>query len=255
MEIITWTHSLVALKVAKDVSIRLHSQLDSVEKKRSGLEQENEELRVRLQDLEVARQVLQQEIDKVGRPRGEAELGGSLTTGPLPHYHPFLSILALLEGLRKFWPRSRLSFSFSSAHSPSTGPPLLRSGLDFTPATPLALQGRSLLCQVWPIKKLDERKERNICQPRWTQAKHSQRSFQSKYARFNYKKSRLWVRHVWHPQNRYKVLTRCQRIVAPPQPPFAYHLLCSASGGFMAVALAQGPGSPDLLSGFWRLDG
>uniref|UniRef100_A0A3Q4I520 Microtubule crosslinking factor 2 n=1 Tax=Neolamprologus brichardi TaxID=32507 RepID=A0A3Q4I520_NEOBR len=44
--------------------IRLHSQLDSVEKKRSRLEQENEELRVRLQDLEVAKQVLQQEIDK-----------------------------------------------------------------------------------------------------------------------------------------------------------------------------------------------
>ncbi|XP_047433610.1 protein SOGA1 isoform X2 [Mugil cephalus] len=52
------------VKVAKDVSIRLHSQLDSVEKKRSRLEQENEDLRVRLQDLEVARQVLQQEIDK-----------------------------------------------------------------------------------------------------------------------------------------------------------------------------------------------
>lgn len=51
--------------MAKDVSIRLHSQLDSVEKKRSRLEQENEELRVRLQDLEVAKQVLQQEIDKV----------------------------------------------------------------------------------------------------------------------------------------------------------------------------------------------
>lgn len=48
------------------MSIRLHSQLDSVEKKRSRLEQENEELRVRLQDLEVAKQVLQQEIDKVG---------------------------------------------------------------------------------------------------------------------------------------------------------------------------------------------
>uniref|UniRef100_G3NPZ7 Suppressor of glucose, autophagy associated 1 n=1 Tax=Gasterosteus aculeatus aculeatus TaxID=481459 RepID=G3NPZ7_GASAC len=46
--------------------IRLHSQLDSVEKKRSRLDQENEELRVRLQDLEVAKQVLQQEIDKVG---------------------------------------------------------------------------------------------------------------------------------------------------------------------------------------------
>lgn len=53
-------------QVAKDVSIRLHSQLDSVEKKRSRLDQENEELRVRLQDLEVAKQVLQQEIDKVG---------------------------------------------------------------------------------------------------------------------------------------------------------------------------------------------
>ncbi|XP_067383041.1 microtubule cross-linking factor 2 isoform X2 [Channa argus] len=52
------------VKVAKDVSIRLHSQLDSVEKKRSDLEQENEELRVRLQDMEVAKQVLQQELDK-----------------------------------------------------------------------------------------------------------------------------------------------------------------------------------------------
>uniref|UniRef100_A0A1A7XK91 SOGA family member 3a n=2 Tax=Iconisemion striatum TaxID=60296 RepID=A0A1A7XK91_9TELE len=52
------------VKVAKDVSIRLHSQLDSVEKKRSRLEEENEELRVRLQELEVTKQVLQQEIDK-----------------------------------------------------------------------------------------------------------------------------------------------------------------------------------------------
>ncbi|XP_057716508.1 protein SOGA1 isoform X2 [Corythoichthys intestinalis] len=52
------------VKVAKDVSIRLHSQLDSGEKKRARLEEENEELRTRLQDLEVAKQVLQQEIDK-----------------------------------------------------------------------------------------------------------------------------------------------------------------------------------------------
>ncbi|XP_029013005.1 protein SOGA1 isoform X2 [Betta splendens] len=52
------------VKVAKDVSIRLHSQLDCVEKKRNDLEQENEEMRVRLQDLEVAKQVLQQELDK-----------------------------------------------------------------------------------------------------------------------------------------------------------------------------------------------
>uniref|UniRef100_A0A4W5M2B8 Microtubule crosslinking factor 2 n=1 Tax=Hucho hucho TaxID=62062 RepID=A0A4W5M2B8_9TELE len=44
--------------------IRLHNELDSVEKKRGRLEQENEELRVRLQDLEVAKQVLQAEMEK-----------------------------------------------------------------------------------------------------------------------------------------------------------------------------------------------
>uniref|UniRef100_A0A8D3CUT2 Suppressor of glucose, autophagy associated 1 n=1 Tax=Scophthalmus maximus TaxID=52904 RepID=A0A8D3CUT2_SCOMX len=62
------------VKVAKDVSIRLHNQLDSVEKKRSRLEKENEELRGRLQDLEVAKQVLQQEIDKVGSNRPKLSL-------------------------------------------------------------------------------------------------------------------------------------------------------------------------------------
>lgn len=59
------------------MSIRLHSQLDSVEKKRSRLEQENEELRTRLQDLEVAKQVLQQEIDKVGSKYRDCELSGN----------------------------------------------------------------------------------------------------------------------------------------------------------------------------------
>ncbi|XP_051947820.1 protein SOGA1-like [Xyrauchen texanus] len=52
------------VKVAKDVSIRVHNELDAVEKKRSRLEQENEELRVRLQELEVAKQVLQAEMEK-----------------------------------------------------------------------------------------------------------------------------------------------------------------------------------------------
>ncbi|XP_072512639.1 microtubule cross-linking factor 2 isoform X2 [Salminus brasiliensis] len=52
------------VKVAKDVSIRLHSELETVEKKRSRLEQENEELQVKLQDLEVAKQVLQAELEK-----------------------------------------------------------------------------------------------------------------------------------------------------------------------------------------------
>lgn len=50
--------------MAKDVSIRLHNELDTVEKKRSRLEQENEELQVKLQDLEVAKQVLQAELEK-----------------------------------------------------------------------------------------------------------------------------------------------------------------------------------------------
>ncbi|XP_036386718.1 protein SOGA1-like [Megalops cyprinoides] len=52
------------LKVAKDVSIRLHGELESVERKRAQLEQENEELRERLQDLEVTSQVLQAEMNR-----------------------------------------------------------------------------------------------------------------------------------------------------------------------------------------------
>lgn len=52
------------------MSIRLHNELDTVEKKRSRLEQENEELRVKLQDLEVAKQVLQAEMEKAREVRG-----------------------------------------------------------------------------------------------------------------------------------------------------------------------------------------
>lgn len=51
------------------MSIRLHNELDAVEKKRSRLEQENEELRVKLQDLEVAKQVLQAEMEKTREVR------------------------------------------------------------------------------------------------------------------------------------------------------------------------------------------
>uniref|UniRef100_A0A8C6LEW7 Microtubule crosslinking factor 2 n=1 Tax=Nothobranchius furzeri TaxID=105023 RepID=A0A8C6LEW7_NOTFU len=70
------------VKVAKDVSIRLHSQLDSVEKKRSRLEKENEELRVRLQELEVAKQVLQQEIDKNSQKKGGARANNKADKKP-----------------------------------------------------------------------------------------------------------------------------------------------------------------------------
>ncbi|XP_051961525.1 protein SOGA1-like [Xyrauchen texanus] len=52
------------IRVAKSVSLRLHSELESIQKKNSRLEWENEELRERLQDLEVAKQVLQAEMDK-----------------------------------------------------------------------------------------------------------------------------------------------------------------------------------------------
>ncbi|KAM7404402.1 hypothetical protein PAMP_011747 [Pampus punctatissimus] len=72
------------VKVAKDVSIRLHSQLDSGEKKRSRLEQENEELRVRLQDLEVAKQVLQQEIDKNSQKKRGARPNNKSDKKPTP---------------------------------------------------------------------------------------------------------------------------------------------------------------------------
>ncbi|KAM4738233.1 microtubule cross-linking factor 2 isoform 2-T2 [Anableps anableps] len=72
------------VKVAKDVSIRIHSQLDSVEKKRSRLEQENEELRVRLQDLEVAKQVLQQELDKNSQKKRGARSSNKPDKKPAP---------------------------------------------------------------------------------------------------------------------------------------------------------------------------
>ncbi|KAK7129098.1 hypothetical protein R3I94_017343 [Phoxinus phoxinus] len=52
------------IRVAKSVSLRLHSELEAIQKKNSQLEWENEELRERLQDLEVAKQVLQAEMDK-----------------------------------------------------------------------------------------------------------------------------------------------------------------------------------------------
>ncbi|KAI4878660.1 hypothetical protein NFI96_019368, partial [Prochilodus magdalenae] len=51
-------------QVAKSVSLRLHSELEALQKKSARLEWENEELRERLQDLEVAKQVLQTEMDK-----------------------------------------------------------------------------------------------------------------------------------------------------------------------------------------------
>lgn len=57
---------LTLAQVSKDISVRLHKELEVVEKKRVRLEEENEELRQRLIETELAKQVLQTELE---RPR------------------------------------------------------------------------------------------------------------------------------------------------------------------------------------------
>nr|XP_057907356.1 uncharacterized protein LOC131104323 [Doryrhamphus excisus]XP_057907357.1 uncharacterized protein LOC131104323 [Doryrhamphus excisus]XP_057907358.1 uncharacterized protein LOC131104323 [Doryrhamphus excisus] len=52
------------IKVAKSVSLRLYTELEAVQKKNSQLEWENEMLRERTQELEVAKHVLQAELEK-----------------------------------------------------------------------------------------------------------------------------------------------------------------------------------------------
>ncbi|TMS10372.1 Protein SOGA3 [Larimichthys crocea] len=52
------------LKVAKDVSVRLHHELENVEEKRMKTEEENEKLRQQLIEVEVTKQALQNELEK-----------------------------------------------------------------------------------------------------------------------------------------------------------------------------------------------
>ncbi|XP_054617139.1 protein SOGA3-like isoform X1 [Dunckerocampus dactyliophorus] len=52
------------LKVAKDVSVRLHHELEKVEENRTKTEEENEKLRQNLIEVEVTKQALQNELDK-----------------------------------------------------------------------------------------------------------------------------------------------------------------------------------------------
>ncbi|CAL8289552.1 unnamed protein product [Merluccius merluccius] len=70
------------LKVAKDVSVRLHHELESVEEKRMKTEEENEKLRQRLIQVEVTKQALYNELEKAkelslkrrgGKDGGKAE--------------------------------------------------------------------------------------------------------------------------------------------------------------------------------------
>ncbi|KAM5165205.1 LOW QUALITY PROTEIN: microtubule cross-linking factor 3 [Mantella aurantiaca] len=53
------------LKVAKDVSVRLHHELENVEEKRTKTEEENEKLRQQLIEVEIAKQALQNELERV----------------------------------------------------------------------------------------------------------------------------------------------------------------------------------------------
>ncbi|GCC40533.1 hypothetical protein chiPu_0024931, partial [Chiloscyllium punctatum] len=51
--------------VAKDVSVRLHHELETVEEKRVTVEDENESLRQRLIEVEISKQTLQNELDRI----------------------------------------------------------------------------------------------------------------------------------------------------------------------------------------------
>ncbi|CAL8279138.1 unnamed protein product [Lota lota] len=65
------------LKVAKDVSVRLHNELESVEDKRSRAEDENETLRQKIIEVEISKQAVHNELERaketVLRRRGSRE--------------------------------------------------------------------------------------------------------------------------------------------------------------------------------------
>ncbi|KAL0966948.1 hypothetical protein UPYG_G00302640 [Umbra pygmaea] len=65
------------LKVAKDVSVRLHNELESVEDKRTRADDENEQLRQRIIEVEITKQALTNELERAKetalRRRGSRE--------------------------------------------------------------------------------------------------------------------------------------------------------------------------------------
>uniref|UniRef100_A0A671L8L6 Microtubule cross-linking factor 1-like n=1 Tax=Sinocyclocheilus anshuiensis TaxID=1608454 RepID=A0A671L8L6_9TELE len=65
------------LKVAKDVSVRLHNELETVEDKRTRAEDENEQLRQNLIEVEISKQAMQNELERAKetalRRRGSRE--------------------------------------------------------------------------------------------------------------------------------------------------------------------------------------
>lgn len=54
-----------SLQVAKDVSVRLHHELETVEEKRAKAEDENESLRQQMIEVEISKQALQNELERL----------------------------------------------------------------------------------------------------------------------------------------------------------------------------------------------
>lgn len=52
------------MQVAKDVSVRLHHELETVEEKRAKAEDDNETLRQQVIEVEISRQALQNELER-----------------------------------------------------------------------------------------------------------------------------------------------------------------------------------------------
>lgn len=51
-------------QVAKDVSVRLHNELETVEDKRTRAEDENELLRQKIIEVEISKQAMQNELER-----------------------------------------------------------------------------------------------------------------------------------------------------------------------------------------------
>lgn len=56
-------------QVAKDVSVRLHHELENMEEKRVKAEDENELLRQQIIEVEISKQALQNELDRMKEVR------------------------------------------------------------------------------------------------------------------------------------------------------------------------------------------
>ncbi|KAJ3594604.1 hypothetical protein NHX12_003911 [Muraenolepis orangiensis] len=66
------------LKVAKDVSVRLHNELESVEDKRSRAEDENEQLRQKIIEVEISKQAVYNELERAKEVRRGGGGGGGV---------------------------------------------------------------------------------------------------------------------------------------------------------------------------------